>query len=454
MLEDECSREVLDLEHELKIENTATTWFDRRNIHKRAIHEFLSKNLNINQWDMCMTGKKADDFKSHFKSIEEIGKGTFGQVYRVEIQTGYKPIFMVVKEAYLSNIEKRMILNNKKITGFTTQKWDKIPEAAYPFEFKYLKLLNQVLNTRECPNFLYTYNIAMCKGCSVNTLFRQYKPRTGYCYLTFMESAYSDLSRAILNKRQQISILYQLLIAVHTIHQKFALHHRDIKKHNIMIQYIDKGGYFEYIINNKSYFVENAGVVAFLADFGGSSSYFRRLQYDFEQHTYGTRLARLKRSRIKVENSFLTWEPLRLPGFITITWTDQGGKKVKGTINKITNKNVSTVEKLINIEDVRRYPCFEFYNDIQDVIRVFTGGKQATQPGMHSRLVNLDYMLERKLHNVGYMDKNSLSMFRIHGTVKYVLADEMLDQLYDADDIKDDIKIIDTFRINKNYLGF
>jgi hypothetical protein len=45
-------------------------------------------------------------------------------------------------------------------------------------------------------------------------------------------------------------------------------------------------------------------------------------------------------------------------------------------------------------------------------------------------------------------------MFRIHGTVKYVLADEMLDQLYDADDIKDDIKIIDTFRINKNYLGF
>jgi len=434
MLEKEC----VELDHEEQ--SSDASWFSMRNVNKLAIHRFLTNNLNIKQWDMCMTGNKSDNFKSHFESVQEIGKGTFGQVYRVSISSKPKPLYLVIKEAYLSATEKKLILQNT-----SSEKLNQIPESAYPFEFKYLKLLNRILELKECPNFLYTYNIAMCQGCVVETLFRQRRPRTGYCYITFMENAYSDLSQVVLTPEQQVSVLYQLLIAVHTIHQKFALHHRDIKKHNIMIQYINVGGYFEYIINNKSYFVQNAGVVAFLGDFGGSNSYFRNLQYDFEEHMYGTRLAKVKRSRIKHENSFLIWEPIYVPGFQRITWKDND-KDVVGTVNRITENNLRKVNRLIKVEDVKKYPCFEFSNDIQDVIRIFIGGKQATQPGIHSILKELDPMLAKKLEINAYMDKVNLNMFNTHGTVKYVRADEMLEQLYEEPDELSDISIIDTFK--------
>jgi hypothetical protein len=112
--------------------------------------------MPIDQWNMCMTGSRACAFKSNFSEVVEIGMGSFGQVYGVTLK-GDK---LVIKESYLKHEEKK----NLKYFTRDNQKWELVSKYAYPRENRVLDLVNQLLLTYKCPNFVYMYNIGVCDG--------------------------------------------------------------------------------------------------------------------------------------------------------------------------------------------------------------------------------------------------------------------------------------------------
>lgn len=398
------------------------TWFTERLDKGLRINNSL-RAINVDQWDMCMTGVNAPAFRTNFSNVVEIGKGSFGQVYRATLNTGHDDQ-LVIKEAYLRPEEKRIL--KKAITQ--NQKWETIQKNSYPRENRILDLVNQLLLSRRCPNFVYVYNMAMCDGCIVQRLFDKGRFASGSCYVTFMESADTDLDHVdLINFEEQLSVLYQLLIAVYAIHRYYAIWHRDIKTANVFVKLIKPGGYFEYVIEGKTYYVKNAGVVAYLADFGVSE--IMSPLYAFTNY-YGSRNAEVMRSPQKVGGSNLYWKPISLARKPSIDWYDTTtSSKVKGTINLINNPNIKSSVP-INLNNSQKFPAFEFFDDIQDVIRMFVGGKQVAQSGSHRPMKTLSREFKDLITDKGAYLPSRSSMYKIHGTVKYVLADEMLDQLY------------------------
>lgn len=397
------------------------TWFTERLNKGLRINNNL-RAINADQWDMCMTGTNAPAFRNNFSNVVQIGMGSFGQVYRATLNTGHDDQ-LVIKEAYLRPDEKRIL---KKATG-QNQKWETIQKNSYPRENRILDLVNQLLLSRRCPNFVYVYNMAMCDGCKVQH-FGKERSESGSCYVTFMESANTDLDHIhLLNFEEQLSVLYQLLIAVYAIHRYYAIWHRDIKTSNVFVQLTKPGGYFEYVIDGKTYYVKNAGVVAYLADFGVSE--VMSPLYAFTNY-YGSRNAEVMRSSQKVDGSNLYWKPISLASNPPIDWRDQTtGSKGKGTMNLIRNTNIKSSTP-INLNNSQKFPAFEFFDDIQDVIRIFVGGKQAAQLGIHRPMKTLSDELKNLIVNKQAYIPSRSSMYKIHGTVKYVVANEMLDHLY------------------------
>lgn len=358
----------------------------------------------------CISGKDSKNFISKFLDFKTIGQGSYGRVVRGITKSSD---VVVMKEAYL------------KDPNVTSQ------------EDYISNLLNKLLTTKKCPNFIYTFFVSKCQSCNVKTLFSKKKfVSESPCYIMFMESADVDLhdysDRASTFKLQS-SILYQVLFAVYAAHHYYGIFHGDIKTENILLQKVVPGGYFKYQIGNESYYVKNDGVVAYLADFGVAEILSRKFVMP-RSYFYGSRNA-------VVDSVARKWLPIYIPGNYVVKWKTSEGPPILGTENEIMGEEESstleeTVEEMypeydnfqMNEDDA---PPFEFYNDIQDVLRMFVGGKRTVQPGLHNSLPNNLEMttLLKKIKAVVKYEQIFSSLY----TLKYVLARYMIDELYRED---------------------
>jgi len=415
-------------------------WYNNRIATGRDIKLGLQQ-ITSKQWDMCMTGTKSQNFRKNFTNLKEIGKGTFGQIYKATLNNND----IVIKEAYLKPRDKRLLKTSSHET------WEDIPKNTYPEEYSFMTFVNNILLQKHCPNFLYTYSMAMCDGCQVSSLFGT--GSKGSCYVSFMELADGDLfDETNLFAEAQWSILYQILAAVYSIHHYYALFHRDIKTENIFLQKIKPGGYFKYVIGKDSYYIENTGYIAYLADFGVAEIFS---PIHTKSKFYGERNAEVMESKKSIAGSNLYWDPIFSQKFAVysnvyetpkkmnpaiIEWEDiEQNKMVLGTINNFGVLDIIP-DRPVDLNDNRKFPCIDFYYDIQDVIRMFMGGKQTKQPSWHDGILNLDPDLRDILESEGFITDLE-DTFYIHGSVKYTLAEEMLCQLYKYQPNKIDIKM-------------
>jgi serine/threonine protein kinase len=384
------------------------------------INNGLAK-INVNQWDTCLSGNKTK-FRESLVNVKKIGRGSFGEVYSTKIGTDT----VVVKESYLYPDESRILKQSVK-----PQKIGQISKNLYPREYALLKLLQNALTLQQSPNFLRVYNLAVCDGCHLQ------KGEPGSCYLTFMEPADGDLGKpfrdGIFSSSQQYSILYQLLLSVQVIHGEYGIFHADIKAQNILYKRTRPGGYFKYAVGNDVFYVENAGILVYLADFGVSKSLLP--MYGNVNNDYGYRNAEIVRDNtnelfffpIKCKYS-ATFNPVngRVPASTRLWKTKPGYREYEGTSNKFIDGVDLSPSRVVDLNNPRRFPPFEFFNDIQDVIRMFIGGKRTVQPSSHDGLTGIDPGLYNALKNNCYSENFTYSIYDI----KFLRASEMLYTVY------------------------
>jgi serine/threonine protein kinase len=403
-------------------------WFDNRLAIARQINRTLEL-VPTAQWDICVSGNKTN-FVANLKNVKLIGQGTFGTVYLASLNN-FK---IVIKEALLEPDEEKLA---RQTVG--TKKWGEINRISYPHEYRLLALVNDLLYARKCPNYIISYSLALCAGCQ---LPRQPKST---CYVSIIEPADGDLQKmadkhGMLSDNIVISILLQLLIALHTVQIMYGMYHRDIKTINILVSKIPAGGHFEYVIGGKSYLIENTGWIVYLADFG-VANLFSPAFTDSQQ--YGYRNAEVIRDP---KNGQVYFSPIvckygtsydtgvvRLAKSKYLPWN--------GTENFFTKLDI-VPDRTINLMDTRRFPPFEFFNDIQDVIRMFTGGQRTTIRGLHAQ-VNISATMRDKIRRTCYI---SSFPYKTHGTVKYILAEEMIAAIYTLMDKP--VTILDTFYVS------
>jgi serine/threonine protein kinase len=271
-----------------------------------------------------------------------------------------------------------------------------------------------------------------------------------------MESADMDLwdySKQVVPYEVQSSILYQILFALYAAHHYYGIYHGDIKIENIMLQKVAPGGYFKYQIKNKVYYVKNVGIIAYLADFGVCEILSKSVS-TAKVPFHGSRNA-------FVDEDAKKWVPINIPGNPILKWNSQTDIIV-GTENEIVGEaEVKMLEYMVEKMNPNYYfkrcprmteatmPPFEFFNDIQDVFGMFVGGDRTVQPGRHLTLI-VDPEMKSLLKKIDAV-VNYEQIFTSLGTLKYVLVQYMIDELYREDPQapkKRPCGIIATFKMN------
>lgn len=392
---------------------------------------YLNKTVSIADQQWCVSGPDKQIFNTYIGSFNVLSNGTFGIVSKVYFKNLRTPI--IIKEAKFLD-EDNQVTTIKTIEGrFELQKKGK--KDYFSLENLILEAIDRlILQPHKSPNFLLFYETTWCKNCDMvakNTIF---KP--GSCYLTFMEAADTDLHKLQLPSiYQQESVLYQILLGLHCLQKYLGLWHRDIKTDNIFIKQIQPGGVLKYNVDNEIYYVQNTGYLVYVSDFNVADclkpdvltkEYHSALQYNcYFQPCW-----------IKYVNNQLVGVPLLNEFNKRSPWKNSKNQQVDLIPNPIPVDNMH--------KDPIQFPFYNFFGDIQDVIRMFTGGQRSELPlNQVTVKPELEEMYSRLMKTEAYIKKLPRITTKC---VKYLLAKEMLKSLY-----KPPIKKSGKFRVIEEF---
>lgn len=377
---------------------------------------YLNKTVTIADQQWCVSGPDVDKFKKYIKTFNILANGTFGIVSKVYFKNLDTPV--IVKEAKFMDIDNA-VSTTKKIEGrFRLQK--KGNKNYFSLENLILEAIDRlILQPYHSPNFLLFYEATWCENC--NMVVKKQKFQPGSCYLTFMEAADTDLfSIQLPTIYQQESVLYQILLGLHSLQKYLGLWHRDIKTDNIFIKKTDPGGLLKYNVDGEIYYIRNEGFIVYVADFNVadclkpgvlSNEYYELLENNCYVQPIQVKYINSKAIGIPLENHYY--------------------KKRLSWVNENTEP-VQLVKSPVSIAKMRadpiQFPYQNFFGDIQDIIRMFTGGKRAAI-NQNQNLVNpqLPEMYTRLFNAQAYRKKLPRITTKC---VKYLLAKEMLKTLY------------------------
>jgi 2-cysteine adaptor domain./Protein kinase domain. len=394
-------------EYELTLMN------DRSTIRAILAQEF---NKYTHLTNICLPSPKIKNFLT---DIYLIGSGSFGQVF----SGVFRNVHIAAKQSLLSIKERNEVMRNIAAGQKT------LFNKCYPNEYRFQVLTQKLLDDNKSQNFLNIYGLSFCKDGEI-TLHNRLKK--GSCYITFMELADESLSSVSLRTEQtHCNMLFQLLAALHILQKIYSILHNDIKAENILIKRIPPGGVWEYVIQNKSYFVANIGFIALINDFGVSRSFS-------PDYTLDGYLG--ERNAVIEDGKFV---PFKMDYFLTI----DNGKLSKekpyyfnwkvrnsGTRNRF-HKKLTYPSNM----DSQYIPPFEFFFDLQDIVRMFIGGKRLFQPGYH-KAISSDAQFIQKLRK--YCKETMLLTTQWPlDSVKFFLAGAMLEDFFTLSEPKEKVII-------------
>ena len=342
-----------------------------------------------------------NEIKKYINIQKHIGSGDWGNVYSECLNTDYRKIFAVK----MSRIKNEDL---KEPYSKTSNVW---------YEFWMLKdIIKPLIEKNICPNLpLYIDTFLHNKGCD---FIKDGKKKQHPCVITIIELASGDLKKYLeqinFTEEQLHSVLFQLFAGLHSIQMTGQIFMNDIKAANILYYDIEPGGYWHYRINNIDFYVPNYGQMFILNDFGVSTLYNPNFQLypnkKKNMFNLGSRYAiniNEKFSPIKTQIELKKTEKITWKDNITGNNTFSNGatynidKKSGEIINLHTEltplQKSYLFSKGVNIDPTTYsffehpyiIPPFEFYNDVQDVLRMFVGGKRSSQKGFHKIYSNI-----------------------------------------------------------------
>lgn len=399
------------------------------------------KKINLRQGQMCMTASKS--LYNKLNDVKPLGQGGFGVVYTASLPNTAP---FVIKDAYLMPDEVARLRKYMKDTNRV------IRVADYPTEYRISCLIRDLIKTNKCHNYSYVYNFALCKSCNIKPINDDeedvYKMGSSQCAVTFMEAAHGDIyslqkfENLRFDEETAWSILYQLLMALQAMHSTYGIYHHDIKLDNILVKSVEPRGYFEYKVENDllndTFYVKNMGYLVLLSDFGISQTFNGDNVNRNIAHDRGTRNA-----KVVSKHGKLVFEPIvfaekaRVKREFAKTYIDTSlnddfcywKENITSTMNQVYSMNniiYPDVSQRIDLDDFVRYPPFELFNDIMNVMHMFSGGEIMTIPEKcHVRVTGASDEMVRKINNLGVVNRK-IPQYSTTDTVKLIVAREML----------------------------
>jgi len=355
----------------------------QRFTYSEKIKKSLSNFHDLPKWKQCIQKNIP---------LEIIGKGSYGNVFR----SNYLSYLFAVK---FSKLKPECIKHpyNKSFSS-----WHEV--------YFLQDILKPLIEKNICPNLPLIYDTFTCDNCDL--IIDNQKMNNIHCVINIIEIASGNLKNYLEEKRsieELESALFQIMAAIHTIQKYSQIMNFDVKKENILYYNVESGGYWHYKIKGNDYYVPNFGKLFILNDFGISrtmSPEYPIYKTDKDKtFRLGSRYAIVKDGKFIPFNSIIQRDESGKIGKANkIKW--KTGNISFGTEFKLDRKTNQVMKnrtvlsseiieylKKNNIEtntasrdffqNPEVIPPFEFYNDTQDAIRMFTGGKRTTQRGNH-----------------------------------------------------------------------
>lgn len=358
--EKDCEKWKFVKEPQLSSSGVILDWNESRLKNADDIKAFLEKKRvnDPKNPKICFSGNNVN-FRKSLTWSSKIGEGSYGDIYLAKIGS----LEFVVKEAHM---------DQKNIDNLE--------------EYGMMKLASELVK-KICPNFPIVYDIGFCESC------RWRGGPSGWCNLMFLERANYDLLWLLKNidfpndasrERDQyfFSILFQILFGVYALHSYFGFYHRDIKASNCLLKYIQPEGYIRYIVGQDVFYVRNYGELIMISDFGvGYSVMPKYSQFGF-QKSHGARNAVvLPSKRLKpITCEFSVSKAGKLEPATKRAWNNG---KLEGTHNFFEGDFNLKPSVPVDLNDMKKYPAMEYFNDIQDAVRLIAGGHRTVQSGDH-----------------------------------------------------------------------
>src|SRR3990167_288167 len=385
--------------------------------------------------------------QKHLKFQKILGKGCYGNVFQ----------FKNTQAEFAIKISKA---KKEAMTEKNCSSWSE--------SFILEKIIRPIIQKNMCPNLPLLSAYYTCDSCELEL---ENKKDFYPCISTILELASGDFKKFLKQNPScnEVKVsMFQILAALHAIQMEGQIMNYDVKKENVLYYSVESGGYWEYTLRGKSYHVPNYGKLFILNDFGISRSMSPKFvtYKNNEEKTFrlGSRYGVIVNGIIQpLEVKKCPDEEGNMVNSDKITWEEDGKKtKSKGGHFRLDRKNGKIIpiklEKSSLNPDSEDFflqpdiiPPFEFYNDTQDAIRMFIGGKRTTQRGNHKK-VNMDKEFLKEISK--YEGKGENMNSHIFSTdPAQILAGHLLEKLFECYAIKsEDFSVSNTYKIATYHL--
>jgi len=332
-------------------------------IKQRLIYSksLLSKTHNISN---CITDLE----------LKIIGKGSYGNVYKTHIgKLNFACKFTKIKKEHIERPYDKNL-------------------SSWHDNYILKTILNPIIENKICPNVPYLFDSFIKKDHELVLDDTKVKET---CIVSLIELANGDLLSYLNDETRSVqelkNCLFQIMCGLHAIQKHAQLWHFDIKSQNILYYNTENQGYWKYVIKGKEYYVPNLGKLFMLNDFGVSKilspTNLVASNDEDEYLSVGSRYAYIKNGKFVPINIQKTVKN-KLIKPLKITWDNDKSNVSTGCKFFVKRKNSKVVDLDPDVDfdifkDPEVSPPFEFYNDLQDVLKMFVGGKKATQKGKH-----------------------------------------------------------------------
>jgi hypothetical protein len=409
------------------------------------IKQNISKIHKISLGKQCVLSNGINTLKKYIKLIKLIGTGDWGNVYSSYTKNLGENRTFAIKMSRISKDDLKNPYSDSSSSWYET--W-------------ILKdIFRPLIVKNVCPNLPLFIDTFLCDNCDF--IFRQ-NHESHPCIVTAVELANGDfkdyLKYGSPSTEELYSALFQIMAGLYAIQMSGQILNNDIKSRNILYYNVSPGGFWKYRIDNIDFYVPNYGKIFILNDFGVSTLYNPNFQlYPNKRRSLfnlGSRYAINMDGIFSPIEANLEVVSNKLQKTGQIKWIDKNNqiKISKGASYKLNRKTgqviishtfltenqksylfrkgITTNPKTWNFfEHPSVIPPFEFYNDTQDVLRIFVGGKRTTQQGNHKLYKSVSEEFKNNIKQ--YLGQAENSKSKIFSPYSYhVLAGDFIKKFF------------------------